>query len=236
MVNDMNDKKILVVDDDPALVRMVKRALTEAGSHVITAGNGQEALRLFYDQRPDLVILDVVMSKMDGWETCRSIRQLSSVPIIMLTAQGSDADIMRGLDYGADDYVVKPFNLDVLLARARAVLRRTEQSSIKDEAIVYHDAYLTIDLDKRRVTVHDEPIKLTATEFKLLAYLVRNAGRVLTFIQILENVWGWEYRDSIDYVHVYLSHLRQKLERDPKHPEYLITEHGVGYRFEKRAA
>ncbi len=232
----MDGKKVLVVDDDPALVRLVKRALTDVGHHVVTAANGQEALRLFYDQRPDLVILDVVMSGLNGWETCRSIRQMSNVPIIMLTAQGSDADMLRGLDYGADDYVVKPFNLDVLLARTRAVLRRAEQPSIKEASVSYHDAYLTIELGDRRVTVNGEPIKLTATEFKLLAYLVRNAGRVLTFTQILENVWGWEYRDSIDYVHVYVSHLRQKLEHDPRHPEYLITEHGVGYRFEKRAA
>ncbi|MFN8596605.1 MAG: response regulator transcription factor [Anaerolineae bacterium] len=232
----MDGKKVLVVDDDPALVRLVKRALSEVGHHVVTAANGQEALRLFYDQRPDLVILDVVMSGLNGWETCRSIRQMSNVPIIMLTAQGSDADMLRGLDYGADDYVVKPFNLDVLLARTRAVLRRAEQPALKDSAPSYHDAYLTIDLNDRRVLVNNVPIKLTATEFKLLAYLVRNADRVLTFTQILENVWGWEYRDSIDYVHVYVSHLRQKLEQDPRHPEYLITEHGVGYRFEKRAA
>lgn len=234
MVTDMADQKILIVDDDVALLRMVKRALTEADYQVITAANGQEALRQFYDQRPDLVILDVMMSKMDGWETCRSIRQLSNVPIIMLTAQGSDADIMRGLDLGADDYVVKPFSLNVLLARVRAALRRATLPASEEEAIAYHDDYLTIDLDKRRVLVNAQPIKLTATEFKLLAYLVRNAGRVLTFTQILENVWGWEYRDSIDYVHVYTSHLRQKLEPEPRNPRYLITEHGVGYVFEKQ--
>ncbi len=232
----MQDKKILVVDDDPALVRMVQRALTETGSSVITATNGQDGLRRFYDQRPDLVILDIVMSKMDGWETCRSIRQMSNVPIIMLTAQGSDADIMRGLDYGADDYVVKPFSIDVLLARVRAVLRRAALPAEESQAITYHDDYLLIDLDKRRIVVNGQPIKLTATEYKLLAYLVQNAGRVLSFEQILQHVWGWEYRDSTDYVHVYVSHLRQKIEPDPKQPRYIVTEHGVGYVFERQAA
>lgn len=231
----MLDKKILVVDDDLALLSMMQRVLTGAGSTVITAANGQEALRCLYDQRPDLVILDVMMPNIDGWETCRNIRQVSNVPIIMLTAQGSDADIRHGLDDGADDYVVKPFSVDVLLARVRAVLRRAALPPVDDEPAAYHDGYLTIDLEKRRITVNGEPIKLTATEYKLLAYLVRDADRVLSFEQILANVWGWEYRDSVDYVHVYVSHLRQKIEPDSKHPQYILTEHGVGYQFQRRS-
>lgn len=229
----MPDKKILVVDDDLALLDVMQRVLTGAGHAVITASGGQEALRCFYDQRPDCVILDVMMPDVDGRETCRNIRRVSDVPIIMLTAQGSDADIRHGLDDGADDYVVKPFSVDVLLARVRAVLRRAALPPADDKPIAYHDGYVTIDLDRRRITVHGEPVKLTATEYKLLAYLVRNADRVLSFEQILENVWGWEYRDSIDYVHVYVSHLRQKIEADPRHPQYIQTEHGVGYRFQR---
>lgn len=230
----MQDKKILVVDDDSVLLHMIERILIAAGSIVMTAPNGQDALRCFYDQRPDLVILDVMMPNLDGWEVCQSIRQVSNVPIIMLTAQGSDDNIKHGLDYGADDYVVKPFNVDVLLARVRAVLRRAALPPVDDEPVAYHDAHLTIDLEKRRVTVDGEPIKLTATEYKLLVYLVRNAGRVLSFEQILENVWGWEYRDSVDYVHVYVSHLRQKIEPDPRQPQYILTEYSVGYQFQKQ--
>jgi DNA-binding response OmpR family regulator len=192
----MEEKRVLVVDDDPALLPLIEYTFAREGYEVVTACDGKEALKEFFVHKPDLVILDIMMPRMDGWETCRRIREVSDVPIVMLTARGQDEDIVRGLEYGADDF-------------------------------------LTIDLKERRVTVGGEQVKLTATEYRLLAYLVQNAGQVLTFTQILQNVWGWEYQDDLDYVRVYVWHLRQKLEQDPKNPRYIQTEIGVGYRFEK---
>ena len=224
---------MLVIDDDSNLLRLLAYTFSSIGAVVYTAESGEEGLRQFYAQQPDLIILDVKMPEMDGWEVCARIRQLSDVPIIFLTALARDEDIVRGLDCGAIDYVTKPFRPKVLVARAQAALRRTEIASGRSKLPSYRDDYLTIDLEARRVLVCGEPVKLTATEYQLLAYLVENAGRVLTFQQILENIWGWEYQDSINYVHVYMWHLRNKLEEDPKNPRYLLTEHGVGYRFER---
>ncbi|TKJ31470.1 MAG: DNA-binding response regulator [Chloroflexi bacterium B3_Chlor] len=230
----MEHKRVLVVDDDPALLPLVEYTFAKEGYEVYTASDGREALRQFFAHRPDLIILDIMMPRMDGWETCRRIREVSDVPIMMLTARGQDEDIIRGLEYGADDYMTKPFSIKVLLAHARAVLRRAALPAPDyGEPTTYGDDYLTVDLKERRVTVKGEPVKLTPTEYRLLAYLVQNAGQVLTFQQILENVWGWEYQDDLDYVRVYVWHLRQKLEQDPKHPKYISTELGVGYRFEK---
>jgi DNA-binding response OmpR family regulator len=230
----MENKKVLVVDDDPALLPLIEYTFAREGYEVFTASDGQEALKSFFDHKPDLVVLDIMMPRMDGWETCRRIREVSEVPIVMLTARGQDEDIVRGLEYGADDYLTKPFSIKVLLAHARAVLRRAALPAVEyDEPTTYADDYLTIDLKDRRITVGGEPVKLTPTEYRLLAYLVQNAGQVLTFRQILQNVWGWEYQDDLDYVRVYIWHLRQKLEHEPKTPRYIRTEIGVGYRFEK---
>ncbi len=230
----MEEKKVLVVDDDPALLPLIEYTFAREGYEVLTACDGKEALREFFAHKPDLVILDIMMPRMDGWETCRRIREVSDAPIVMLTARGQDEDIVRGLEYGADDYLTKPFSIKVLLAHARAVLRRAALPPVEyAEPTTYADDFLTIDLKERRVTVGGEPVKLTPTEYRLLAYLVQNAGQVLTFTQILQNVWGWEYQDDLDYVRVYVWHLRQKLEQDPKNPRYIQTELGVGYRFEK---
>jgi len=230
----MEEKKVLVVDDDPALLPLIEYTFAREGYEVLTACDGKEALKEFFAHKPDLVILDIMMPRMDGWETCRRIREVSDVPIVMLTARGQDEDIVRGLEYGADDYLTKPFSIKVLLAHARAVLRRAALPPVEyAEPTTYADDFLTIDLKERRVTVGGEPVKLTPTEYRLLAYLVQNAGQVLTFTQILQNVWGWEYQDDLDYVRVYVWHLRQKLEQDPKNPRYIQTELGVGYRFEK---
>ncbi len=179
---------------------------------------------MFYEYRPDLVILDLMMPQMDGWEVCRQIRHLSDVPLIMLTAISQEERIIEGFTSGADDYVTKPFMSHVLVARAEVVLRRSTLPSRFQKTGIYRDDYLTIDLNQHRVLVNGTPVKLTPTEYRLLAYLFTNAGRLLTFHQILQNVWG--------YVHVHLSNLRQKLEPDPKHPRYLQSEYGVGYRFE----
>ena len=231
----MDTPKILVVDDDPVIIQLLTSTLAKSGAAVITAANGQEGLQQFYTHRPDLVILDVKMPDMDGWETCRIIRKLSDVPIIMLTARAADDEIIRGLDSGADDYITKPFNAQVVLARVRAALRRPAQTALTKRSAHYSDGYLTIDLEKNLVLTKGEPIKLTAQEYKLLAYLLQNPNRMLTTQQILENVWGWEYQDEPGHVRIYVWHLRRKLEEDPKEPKYLLTEYGLGYRFQTQS-
>jgi DNA-binding response OmpR family regulator len=230
----MKNKKILVIDDDVNLLQSMKFTFARAGATVLTAVDGREGLQRFCQERPDLVILDVRMPDIDGWETCRQIRLLSNVPIIMLTTLQREQEIVRGLDYGADDFVSKPFSREVLLARVRALLRRSEPPADLEEQPAYHDGYLSINLINRRVLVRGTPVQLTATEFRLLAVLLQHAGQVLSYRTILDKVWGWEYQESVDYVHVYLSHLRRKLERDPRNPHYLLTERGVGYRFERQ--
>jgi two-component system KDP operon response regulator KdpE len=230
----MRDKTILVIDDDLNICKMTEHIFVKEGARVFTASSGLDGMRKFYKHRPDLIILDIMMPEEDGWETCRNIRKFSDVPIIMLTALKTDEDITRGLNNGADDFVTKPFSPGVLLARARAVLRRTEAPTTVGKPFIYSDGYLTIDLDARRVIINGQLVKMTPTEFQLLAYLAKNPGRVLTLQQILENVWGWEYQDSLEYVHVYMSHLRKKIEEDPKQPRYIMTEYGIGYRFEKQ--
>jgi two-component system KDP operon response regulator KdpE len=225
---------ILVIDDDKVTSRLVSDHLTEAGYTVQVAHNGKEGLRQMYAHRPDLIILDVLMPEMDGWTTCRRIREVSNVPVIMLTSRDRPQDIIRGLDEGADEYVTKPFEVQVLLARVRAFLRRTAlpPTAPQKEEVAYSDDYLTFNPVDRRVMVDGELVKLTPTEFNLLALLITNAGRVLTYRRLLEQVWGWEYIDDVDYLRVYIWHLRRKLEPDPKNPRYVLTEHGVGYRFE----
>ena len=231
----MDTPKILVVDDDPVIIQLLTSTFAKIAATVIMATNGQEGLQQFYTHRPDLVILDVKMPDMDGWETCRIIRKLSDVPIIMLTARAADDEIIRGLDSGADDYITKPFNAQVVLARVRAALRRPAQAALTKKSSYYSDGYLTIDLEKNLVLTRGEPVKLTAQEYKLLAYLLQNPNRMLTTQQILENVWGWEYQDEPGHVRIYIWHLRRKLEDDPKEPKYLLTEYGLGYRFQTQS-
>ena len=228
----MNGKKILVIDDDVNLCQIVKFAFGRTGANVVVARDGREGLQKLYQHRPDLVILDIRMPDMDGWETCRQIRLVSSVPVIMLTNVNRDEEVVRGLDYGADDFVTKPFSQDVLIARARAVLRRGDLADEEHSPLRFQDNHLLIDLDKRQIFVKGEPVRLTATEYRLLSYLLRNANQVLTYEAILKNVWGAEYENSVEYVHVYLSHLRRKIEEEPRHPQYLLTEHSIGYRFQ----
>ncbi len=233
-------KKILVVDDDPAMVRLISRVLTKKGLEVLESNNGQDALRLLYNNKPDLVLLDVVMPKMDGWQTCSRMRDISaSIPIIMLTgSRRTENDVVRGLDYGADDYLIKPVGNKELVARVQSMLRRSElPSSVEDnrKSLTFNDGYLTVDIAQRKVVVDGKPVKLTPIEFRLLALLLQNTGRILMHQQILEKVWGWEYVDDLDYVRIYISHLRRKIEPDPALPKYIITEPGVGYYFQKPA-
>ena len=230
-------KKILIVDDDPTLVEMIATVLTPKGYELVKATDGQEALKIMFDGKPDLVLLDVVMPRMNGWQTCSRIRDFSSaVPIIMLSGKNmTEDDVVRGLDYGADDYLLKPVGGKELVARVRAILRRAElpACSGKVKEITSNDGFLTVNVLERKVTVNGELIKLTPIEFRLLALLLENTGRILTHRQLLEKVWGWEYIDDFDYVRIYISHLRRKIEPDPTLPKYIITEPGVGYLFRK---
>lgn len=228
----LKNKKILIVDDDPQLCKVTQLLFNQTGAHAYTAPDGEQGLDQFSKIHPDLVILDLMMPGIDGFEVCRRIRLINNTPIIMLTALDAPEEMVQGLDSGADDFVPKPFKVEVLLARARAVLRRAQPDLDGSEEPLYHDEYLKIDMVAYKIWVNGEPIKLTPTEFKLLVYLIENRGSVCTFEQILVNVWGWEYSGTPSYVHVYVSHLRAKLEPDPKQPRYINTEHGIGYYFE----
>jgi two-component system KDP operon response regulator KdpE len=229
------NQKILVIDDDKDLAELLKTQLERMDYQVVTAANGREGLKKSYQVRPDLVILDIMMPGMDGWETCNRLRELSNVPIIMLTARNMKGDVVRGLENGADDYLTKPFSSAELGARIQAVLRRSNASngSNKSRASFYSNGYLSIDAEKRIVTVRGRRVDLTPTEFKLLSCMVRNEGRVLPHRYLLTEVWGPEYADEVDYVKLYIRYLRLKLEEDPSNPIYIQTEWGVGYRFNK---
>jgi two-component system KDP operon response regulator KdpE len=227
----LNGKTILVIDDEPQMCRLVSTIFQQEGARVISAVTAEDGLEQFRSQAPHLVILDIMLPGEDGRDVCRAIRESSDVPVILLTALSQGNEIVRGLDVGADDYVTKPFDRQVLLARSRAVMRRAEAQSRRLDSLIFDDGYLMVDFGNRQITVAGESVRLSATEYDLLRYLMRNPGRVCTFAEILENVWGKEYRYSDEYVHVYIWHLRRKLERDPKNPVYLISEHSVGYRF-----
>ncbi len=229
-------KKILVIDDDVALVRLIDKVLSDKGYKVIGASNGQEGLRILFEQKPSLVLLDVVMPGLDGWQTCSRIRDISDVPIIILTGKrNTEDDVVQGLDYGADEYILKPVGNRELVARVRAALRRAEMplSQGKKRGTSYDDDYLSIDIAERKVMVKGDRVKLTPREFRLLALLLENADNVVTHQQALEKVWGWEYIDDVDYVRIYVAHLRQKIEPDPSRPKYVLTEPGVGYFFQR---
>lgn len=226
---------VLIIDDDPWLLRLVEYNLQEAGYRALTVEDGLVGLRRFFECKPDLVVLDITMPGMDGWTALQRIREVSDVPIIMLTAQAQQKDIIKGFELGADDYMVKPFEVRELLARIRAKLRRTETGQrATREDVEYSDGFLSINIAERRVTRDGRPLRLTKTEFDLLSELVRTAPRVASYRGLLENVWGFEYTDEIDYVRVYIWHLRRKIEPDPSNPVYIVNEQGVGYRFEKQ--
>ncbi len=228
----MKNPTVLVVDDEKPLRDFVRRNLEVRGFSVTTASNGLEAMAIFQTEVIDLVILDIMMPHLDGLETTRRIRQSSLVPIIILTALGEEADKVKAFDLGADDYLTKPFGIGELLGRIKAVLRRARwsESNVTDERIVRGE--ICADLSRHQITVGEQDIDLTPTEFNLLVYLMRNTGKVLPHRSILQNVWGPEYGEEAEYLRVYIGRLRQKLEKNPLHPKYLLTERGVGYRFE----
>ena len=229
----MIDKKVLLIDDDADLLHLAGLLFKKIGAHVFTARDGLEGISKLFTCNPDLIILDVLMPGTNGFEVCQRIRQVSNAPIIMLTALNHEQEMLRGLESGADDFLSKPFNADVLLARAKTVLRRNVNGNSQNMNFQFNNGHLSIDIERHHVLVDEKRVKLTPIEFRLLVYLARNAGKVLTFNHILSNVWGDEYRGSVDYVHVYVSHLRNKIEENAKHPRYVLTVHGVGYMFER---
>ncbi|MEA3459103.1 MAG: response regulator transcription factor [Chloroflexota bacterium] len=226
--------KVLVVDDEPDVVKLIAMSfrLQEPDWEVLPAYDGEKALGLLADESPDIVLLDVTMPEMDGFRILKEIRRFSDVPVIMVTVKDDELSKVRGLELGADDYITKPFSHLELLARVRAVLRRTQSLPlVHEEPFACGD--IRVDFIRRQVTVGEKPIDLTNTEYKLLYHLVRNAGRTLSHETLLARVWGREYIDEIDYLKVYISRLRSKLEKDPRNPEYILTERGVGYRFRR---
>lgn len=223
--------RILVVDDERRMVGFIRLNLEQDGFEIIEAFNGTDALNRLRDSLPDLILLDVMMPDIDGFEVLRTIREISQVPVIMLTAKGEEDDKVKGLELGADDYVTKPFSPRELVSRVRAVLRRGATFDEDEEGVIDVDDRLKIDFGRREVWVDGELVKLRPTEYRLLYHLVRNAGWVLTHDQILTKVWGYEYRDEPHYVRLYINYLRKKIERDPADPKYILTERGVGYRF-----
>jgi two-component system response regulator RegX3 len=257
------DQTVLIIDDDTDLLQLASLIFKKEGARVITANDGLDGISKFFTHQPDLVILDVMMPGSSGFDICQRIRQVSDAPLIMLTALNKEQEMLQGLAAGADDFLSKPFNPDILLARARTVLRRIhrlngsnghngnghnrhnghngqnghnghDEANGTSTSFSYNDGYLSIDIERHEVTIHGKRIKLTPIEFRLLAYLARNGGKLLTFEKILTNVWGNQYQGSIDYVHVYISHLRRKIEEGTSHSRYILTVHGEGYVFEKQ--
>lgn len=259
------DQKVLIIDDDADLLQLASLLFKKAGAQVITAHDGLDGISKFFTHHPDLVILDVMMPGNSGFDICERIRQVSEAPLIFLTALNKEKEMLQGLAAGADDFLTKPFNPEILLARARAILRRSQRTNSNNGhnghngsngyhghngsnghngthdqngiggagSFAYNDGRLSIDIERHEVLIRGKRVKLTPIEFRLLVYLARNAGKLLTFDKILANVWGSEYQGSMDYVHVYVSHLRRKIEDGTEKSRYILTVHGEGYIFEK---
>jgi DNA-binding response OmpR family regulator len=222
--------KILVVDDDPGIVKVVRAYLEQAGFQVLVAYDGKKAMHIARHDKPDLVVLDLMLPEMDGWDVCRALRKESNVPIIMLTARVEETDRLIGLELGADDYVTKPFSPRELVARVRSVLRRIQGAPPKPERISRGE--ITVDVSRHAVTVRGEPVDLTPTEFDLLAVLMQDAGRSFTRSQLLEQVQGYAYEGYERTIDVHIKNLRQKIETDPRNPRHIKTVYAVGYKFE----
>jgi DNA-binding response OmpR family regulator len=226
-------EKILVVDDEEPTVQLIGMLLERRGFEVIKAYRAEEGLRKAYRYQPDLVLLDIMMPDMDGWEVCKRMREMSDVPIIFLTARSDVKDVVKGLEMGADDYVVKPYDNDELVARVKAHLRRSPRPNMSEE-LIFDGGDFRVNFMNREVYVRNEIKHLTPKEFNLLGVLVRNAGRVVTRTELVTQAWGEEYGDAIDSLKLYVHYLRQKLETNPEQPDYILTSRGVGYRFANR--
>ncbi len=222
---------VLVVDDEPRIVDLIRMTLEREGYEVYEAEDGFKALSKAREVIPDIVLLDVMMPDMDGFEVLKELRQTSSVPVIILTVKGTEADKVRGLELGADDYVTKPFGHRELVSRIKAVLRRAEMGAPSGKALIVVDDDLSVDFEKREVLVRGERIRLRPTEYRLLHHLMNSPGKLLTHEALLSRVWGREYRDDTQLLRLYVTYLRQKIEADPSHPRYIINERGLGYRF-----
>lgn len=220
---------VLVIDDDATLLGLLAQHLSRAAYHVITAVSGMTGLEMLYEHHPDLIILDIMMPKMNGWAVCERIRETSDIPIIMLTAKGEEQDRLRGFRLGVDDYVVKPFSSAELVARVGAILARSQRASHETQPTPIVRGEITIDLAEQRVTRGSQPIRLSPTEFRLLAALAEKPGHMVSPKELLTRVWGNEYSDDVENVKRYIHYLRQKLEADVEHPRLILTERGFGY-------
>jgi DNA-binding response OmpR family regulator len=224
---------ILVVDDEPHVRKLVKANLESSGYQVVTAVDGKEALAMVERETPDLVLLDLMLPKLDGYAVCSRLRDFSTVPVIMVTARSTEVDLVRGFEVGADDYLTKPFAVSELLMRVQAVLRRSKWPEQVMSRQILEVGPIAIDFAQHRVTRDGEPVKLTPTEYRLLAYLASNPNRVILHRELLRGVWGPEYGEEIEYLRVYIRYLRQKLEADPSNPYYILTQPGAGYLFNR---
>ncbi|MBN2148494.1 MAG: response regulator transcription factor [Anaerolineales bacterium] len=221
--------RVLIVDDEPRYVRLMQANLSVAGYTVLEASNGQQAVEMVAKEKPDLVLMDVMMPILGGFEACERIREFSSVPVIIVTVKGEEQDRVRGLDLGADDYIIKPYSANELLARVRAVLRRAEQTKVAMRQPEFWHGDLRIDLARAEVFIDEHMVFLSATEYRILLQLAQNVGKVLPAEQLLKDVWGDEYTTDKEILWVSISRLRQKLERDPRNPRHIHTRSGVGY-------
>lgn len=229
----MTEARILIVDDEPKLVRLVREVLTATGFAVLAANRGRQAIEMVALEQPDLILLDILLAdEVDGFEVARRIREFSNVPLIMLTAKARESDLLHGFEVGADDYLTKPFSSKELLARVRAVLKRGRQQAAGQAEAEIRCGPLRIDLARRRVTVADVEVRLTRTEYNLLHELATHPNQVMLHEQLLTAVWGFEYRDDVDYLRAYIRYLRHKLEADPARPKLIVTYPGVGYSLE----
>ncbi len=224
----MSKVKILVVDDEPRYLKLLRYNLEAADNEVITAGNGEDALSLVAGKSPDLIILDIRLPGIDGYEVCSRIREFSSVPIILLTAKGEEQDKVRGLRAGADDYITKPFGAEEFLARVETVLRRVRMAEVTPLPVLTIGE-LSIDVAQRKVKIEGQEVSLSPTEYRLLQCLATNAGRIIVHEELQEKVWGPEYREHYEGLRVYIRRLRQKIEKDPEQPIYVVTKPGIGY-------
>lgn len=231
-IQQRDGKRILVVDDEPRMINFIRMNLEIEGHQVIEAHNGIEALDAIRTKLPDIILLDVMMPELDGFETLRMLREFSNTPAIMLTAKGEENDKVYGLELGADDYITKPFGPRELSSRIKAVLRRIDMPSTSpSQAALKIDDRLSVDFNRHEVIVNGKRIKLRPTEYRLLYHLIENAGWTVPHDQLLAKVWGYEYRDEAHYVRLYVNYLREKIEEDPSNPKYILTERGIGYRF-----